>query len=454
MKFLKLKVVIVFFSLFNLAAPAFATSNETLTNILNRMIADNQGVGISAAVIDKGKVQYLNYGLVNQANKTATTEQHLFEIGSVSKTFTTLALASMVKEGKIKLTDAVEPYLPKGHKLPKYSDKPITFLSLANHTSGLPSLPTDLKMSDPLNPYADYTIEQLYAFLASYKLGREVGEKAEYSNLGMGLLGHVLSIIDNKSYEQMISKRVTKPLGMIDTMVNVPMTKLNQFSDGHNAELKPTKHWDIPTLAGAGAIRSNIKDMVSYVKANMGGKDNSIYALAQQPTANFVSEHSKIGLGWITNQTAETSYIWHNGGTGGFRSFVGFDRTNQKAIILLSNSVHSVDAVGNAFLTGKLEQLWTAMNSELFIDKQDLDKLVGQYMLMPGFILTVSHDDKRLQIQATGQSKLPVYAKSKTKFFYKVVQAEVEFAVDSEGKATTLTLFQGGQELVGAKLNL
>ena len=268
MKKQKIATVAVFIVLFivMMSATKADTGIDKVKQMLDyRLNNENASVGISAAIIEGDNVSYLNVGVINKANNTQTASNHLFEIGSISKTFTTIALASMVKEGKVKLTDTAQQYLRESVKLSVFKDKPITLLSLANHTSGLPRLPDNLTIADPLDPYADYSVEQLYAFLNKYQLSRAVGTQTEYSNLGTGLLGHILSLVDGKSYEQVIADRVFKPLKMNSSYVDIPADKMAMLSDGHNGELIKTKHWNIPTLAGAGAIKSSAEDMVKYL---------------------------------------------------------------------------------------------------------------------------------------------------------------------------------------------
>jgi D-alanyl-D-alanine-carboxypeptidase/D-alanyl-D-alanine-endopeptidase len=448
-KSLLLLPTLSFTSIPTMAATPF---NQVQTLLQTKLEKDQLGVGFAAALIQGDKVQYLNLGHVLKDQSQATTSDHLFEIGSVTKTFTAVALASMVKEGKIKLSDAVQNHLPKSVKLPIKNGKAITFVSLSNHSSGLPRLPTNLAPKDPLDPYADYSVTMMYDFLNNHTLTREVGKSHEYSNLGAGLLGHVLSLIDNKSYQQMITDRVFKPLGMKHSYVDVPANQLAMLSDGHDSELNKSKHWKLPTLAGAGAIKSTTRDMVKYVKANLNRKPLAgALTLTQKPTADFNEHGAKIGLGWITNTHDKGSYIWHNGGTGGFRTFVGFDHANNRGIVLLANSIYGVDDIGNAYLSSNLSELIKKNSEALTLSQGQLQKLIGEYELVPGFALTVTHDDKGLLIQATGQGRLPVYAQSATEFIYKVVSAKVVFDVDDKGYATAVTLHQGGQTLKGKK---
>src|SRR5204862_268966 len=110
----------------------------------------------------------------------------LFEIGSMTKTFTATNLADMVARGEVRLDDPVAKYLPDSAHVPSRNGKQITLVDLAIQSSGLPRLPSNLAPRDPGNPYADYSVQQLYAFLAAYQLTRDIGATSEYSNLGVG----------------------------------------------------------------------------------------------------------------------------------------------------------------------------------------------------------------------------------------------------------------------------
>lgn len=148
-----------------------STNNEQITKIINHKLnIEKMGVGVAVVTIDGEQTKYFNFGFTKPALKQKTTSTSLFEIGSISKTFTATALASMVNEGKVKLSDPVQKYLPDEVKLPIKNNKAITLLSLANHSSGLPRLPNNMPFSDPLDPYADYTIEMMYQFLSNYQL--------------------------------------------------------------------------------------------------------------------------------------------------------------------------------------------------------------------------------------------------------------------------------------------
>jgi len=423
--------------------------------IEHKIMVEKKAVGVAIAIIENDKVKYLNFGISDQQSKHLITSDTIFEIGSISKTFTSSALASMVEEGKVKLTDPVQKYLPKNVKMPTRNGKEITLVSLANHTSGLPPLPSNMPFSDPLDPYADFTIDMMYVFLNGYKLTRDVGEKIEYSNLAVGLLGHVLGLIDHKTYQQVISDRVLKPLLMSNTFVDLPDSEMQRFSDGHTASLQKSKHWQLPTLAGAGAIKSNTNDMALYAKANLKASSTSIekvISLTHKQTTKLGGNSPKVGLAWFKADYKGGSYLWHNGGTGGFRSFIGFDQTKNRAIVILENTVNGMDEIGNAFLAGTLAKLKSDTFDVIAVSEQKLERLNGRYELMPGFIMTVTNQGQQLFIQATGQQNIAVTAKSEIEFVNLAARAKITFELNDKGQAVSLTLHQGGNDKKAIKL--
>jgi CubicO group peptidase (beta-lactamase class C family) len=161
---------------------------------MQRVDEFHQSVGIVVGMIGPDGRKVVSYGALEKGDPRALNGDTVFEIGSVTKVFTSLLLSDMVQRGQVALTDPVSKYLPAGVKMPQRNGKQITLLDLATHTSGLPRIPGNFKPKDPANPYADYSVAQLYEFLASYELPRDIGAQYEYSNLGGGLLGHVTAV--------------------------------------------------------------------------------------------------------------------------------------------------------------------------------------------------------------------------------------------------------------------
>lgn len=419
--------------------------------IKHKLETEKIALGVSIAIIENNEIEYLYFGFTDLESTQEVTANTLFEIGSISKTFTSMALASMVKEGKVKLSDPVQKYLPAAVKMPSRNGKEITLLSLANHTSGLARLPSNMPFSDPADPYADYTVEMMYTFLDGYDLPRDIGEQVEYSNLGLGLLGHVLGLIDNKSYEELIHDRVFKPLGMSNSFVDVPSSHLALLSNGHDAGVNKVKHWQLPTLAGAGAIKSNVTDMALYLQANLSASEDFVQ-LTHEQTTGFDNKGPKVGLAWFVAEHKKGTYLWHNGGTGGFRSFMGFDQANNKGIVILENTANGMDTLGNAYLQGTLAQVKSDIFDIITVDEAKLAQLTGEYELAPDFIMTVTNQEQQLFVQATGQSNLPLRAKSERVFMQTAVGAKITFELDDNGEVIALTLDQGGRQTKALKL--
>ena len=233
-------------------------------------------------------------------------------------------------------------------RVPARGGREITLQDLATQTSGLPRLPGNLGSRDASNPYAEYTVEELYTFLSEYELPRDVGSQFEYSNLGLGLLGHALALRAGTTYENLLRERIVEPLGM--TMTGIALTPALQqhlaVPHGARGEIVPV--WDMPTLAGGGAIRSTAADMLRFAAANLGsgsGPLDRAMTGARVPQYPLGSQQW-IGLGWQIFRAFERDISWHNGETGGSHAFLGLDPAQHSAVVVLSNSAASIDDIG------------------------------------------------------------------------------------------------------------
>jgi len=293
-------------------------------------------------------------------NGRAPDADTIFEIGSVTKVFTAITLQIIVAEGLLKLDDRADKYLPNGLKLPEREGRAITLLDLATHSSGLQRLPGNLKISQ--NPYAKYGATDLYEFLKSTTLRRKPGEDYEYSNSGFGLLGHLLELRVGKPYPAVVREKLLLPLGMSNTVVTLSADHRARLAHGHDHKGRPTGNWDFDALAGAGAFRSNAADMMRFLEANLrpGGTPLGDSLTAAQKT-HFRGKTARIGLGWHQLNTKDgLKVIWHNGGTGGYVSFLGFAPKEQLGVVLLSNYG---DALANDSSLDKLAiEILTALN--------------------------------------------------------------------------------------------
>lgn len=319
-------------------------SISTIEDIVQPYLNHEATKALSIAVYNKGEVSYYNYGICSDKNPVPPTNQSIYEIGSISKTFTAAVLVQMVQEGKVEYDDPISKYLPK--EVVNWSDSVnITLVELATHQSGFPRLPDNHLKRTLLNmdnPHKNYSEQDLYDFLKTYQPKPKSERVVSYSNLGMGLLGHILAKINESSYDELIQNNIVKPLNMINTYAAF---KEDTQIAGHNGYGKPTSQWEFQCLHGAGAVRSNTTDLMKYMITNLQAQFP--FAETHNHLADF-GEKNKIGLAWITIHTKDTNLelLFHNGGTGGYRSALLFSKEKQIGVVVLANSIQSVDAIG------------------------------------------------------------------------------------------------------------
>ena len=433
--------------------PAVASQRSLDDAAIKRILEgriDNarRGVGIVVGVVDANGRQIVSHGRMNRDTDRQPGPGALFEIGSITKVFTSLLLADMVERGELGLDDPVAAFLPPSVQVPGSEGRQITLRDLSTHHSGLPRMPDNFAPADPDNPFADYSVEQLYQFLHQYRLPREVGAQFEYSNLGVGLLGHALALKVGTGFEALLIERIIEPLMLSDTRITLDPEQRSRLATGHDIGGNPVPNWDLTSLAGAGALRSTTHDMLDFLMANMNLSESSLSTALE---ATHVRQNGtdtpgmSIGLGWLILNASGHRIHWHNGGTGGYRTFIGFDKGRQRGVVVLSNSANDVTDIGlhlfdNVFPLATLHPLPEIAD----VDPAILADYVGEYELVPGFILTVTQQGNRLVVQATGQSSAEVFPASDTKFFYTIVEAQITFVRDASGKVTHLTLHQGG----------
>ncbi|HKB53299.1 MAG TPA: serine hydrolase domain-containing protein, partial [Ramlibacter sp.] len=320
----------------------------------------------------------------------------VFEIGSISKVFTATVLAELAQEGKVRLDDPAQKYLPASVHLPTRDGKEITLLNLSEQNSGLPRMPNNFHPADASNPYADYSVQQMYDFLSHYQLTRDPGAQYEYSNLGVGLLGHVLTLATGTSYEELERERVWKPLHMDHSAIALSPWMRDHLATGHDEQGRVTSNWDLPTLAGAGAIRSTTYDMLKFADANLHPERGAVeraMAFAQQERASAGTPNMRIGLNWHILHAGDT-IVWHNGGTGGYRTFIGLEPSRKVAVVVMTNSGGvGADDIGFHLLAPLIplapKPAAPKAHTAIELPRDAQAAYVGTYQLAPGFVLDV-----------------------------------------------------------------
>jgi D-alanyl-D-alanine-carboxypeptidase/D-alanyl-D-alanine-endopeptidase len=407
------------------------------------------GLGIAIGTIEGGKTEMIVRGESDGSHKL--DRDTVFEIGSVTKTFTATLLVEMVQAHEVALDDPIEKYLPTGAKAPTWSDQHVTLLDLATQNSGLPTLPSNMTPRNPTDPYADYTPAKLYEFLASYTLTRAPGTKYEYSNLGFGLLGRLLANRAGTSYDALVRKRIVQPLGMNATGGVATDIVLAHLAPGHDADGTRVHAWSFDALAGAGSLRSSLADMLKYLSANMNGTGPVADAMRVAQTPQRDAGTERIGLAWMTRLPSKT--VWHNGATYGYASFIGFSGDRTRGIVILANAFTTIDDIGFHWLDPSFPLVRSY--HAIAIDPKLVNQYEGRYALdfsrinpnAPPLVLVVSVDDGKLYAKLGDQPTFRIYPYGPDQFFYRIVDAQITFTLIANGKATGLVLHQNGLDI-------
>lgn len=392
------------------------------------------------AVVDGGHAEVYVFGTL--ADGKRPDADTVFEIGSVSKTFTTTVLAQDVQNGKLTLDTPVAKLLP-GFSMPSRDGKAITLEHLATQRSGLPRLPDNLDLSQIKDPYANYDGAKLKAFLAGYTLTRDPGSAYEYSNLGVGLLGYALAQHAGLPYDALLQKRIFGPLQMSSSATALTGAMRAHLASGHDGAGTPVGNWNFQALAGAGAIKSSAGDMLRYLKANMGQLKSALYpAMQLAHAARADGPGERIGLAWMTRPDPAGAVIWHNGATGGYASFLGFTADGKHGVVILTNISRSVDDLG--FATLLADARLPPPRVRIAMSPGQLDAYVGSYRLTPQFVLRIFRVADQLHAQGTGQAALPIFPSARDEFFAEAVDASASFQRDASGKVVGMILHQNG----------
>lgn len=306
-------------------------------------------VGLSIGILKNGAFKVYNYGETKKGSNKLPDSNTLYEIGSVTKTFTATLLAWYVNQGKLKLTDPITKYLPDSVAANPQL-KNITLLSLCNHTSGLPNLPANFSAQTPYDggdPYKNYNKQLLFAYLKTCRLNNEPGAAYTYSNLGMGLLGVILEKVSGKPFEQMVVDVITTPLLMKSTAQHLRGSLADRFAPLYDDSGTLTPAWDFDALAAAGALRSTMNDLGNYAKASLSAANAPLHdALKLTQQVTLKNTDTPVGLAWNIIKINGVDYIFHNGSNYGSSSFLAFNTEKKFAVIVLSNAAESTDGLG------------------------------------------------------------------------------------------------------------
>ena len=339
----------------DLNLPQKRLTTSELTGVIDRLANDylqsGDNAGLVIGLVKKSESRTYSFGVLERGKNIQPDENSIFELASVGKTFTAVVLADMHVKGECDLDDPIEEFLPTNVKTPKRDGRSITLVDLATQTSGLPSMPDNFQPGDPLNPYKDYTVEQMYAALGQTQLSAPIGSRYEYSNLGFGLLGNLLERKAGVPYERLVVDRLCSPLGMESTRMTLSPSLKARLATPHDGG-KPVVVWEDTTMAGAGSFLSSCSDMLKYVRAHFDDSHplHEALMLAVKKRRPTDSPETAIGLGWHVTSENALDIVWHNGGAGGSSSYVALLPEQEVGVVVLSNSSSSVDDLGRKLI--------------------------------------------------------------------------------------------------------
>ena len=411
--------------------------------------------GVVVGRIAPGTTSVITAGVRSVETGAPVTDSTVFEIGSITKALTGTLLADMVVRGEVGLNDPVTRHLPTGWTMPAGITRGITLLDLATHTSGLPRMPADFAPGNPLDPYGDYDDAKLRRSLAATTLVTQPGEAYDYSNFGAAVLGRALAHRGGKPYEELLHERVLLPLGMRDSRFAGNGAADHRSATGYTARILPTGAWNLVAFAPAGGLRSSIGDMLKLLAAVADtSKGPLAKALALATRAHRpIHGVDSVGLGWHRLRQGTTEVVWHNGGTGGFRTFAGVNvHTGRGVVMMVNASVDWVDNIALQLDSGKFADPPTGRIAEIPLPDTTTDRYLGRYEFSPTFAIDVTRDSAGLWIQATAQPRLRILAIAPGVFAVRDVVAELTFELGPGGPANAMTLRQSGQTLNGRRV--
>jgi CubicO group peptidase (beta-lactamase class C family) len=430
--------------------------------LVNRVDVDHWGTGIVVGIITPQGRRIISYGTFNRGDSHPVNGDTIFEIGSVTKVFTSLLLADMVQRGEVALTDPVAKYLPSGVKAPDWKGRQITLVDLSTQTSGLPFFPTDLDAVEDPAAAGRYTVDDLYRFLSSYELLHDIGVHWEYTNLGVGLLGHALARRAGADYETLVRRRITEPLGMKSTAITLSPAMKARFATGHDSKLQPTPEMRMPVFAGAAALRSSANDLLTLLAAFLGVKKSPLApAMAamletRRPGDDWLGYlGGQQALGWWIFGKGDDQLIAHAGETLGFSSSVAFDPKMRVGVVVLSNGANGGSEMAMHLLRPSYPLSRPGgpakVHQEITADPKLFDLYAGKYQAAPNVIIVIARLNNRLMFISPGSPMVRLHAESERDYFIAQADIGVTFQVDAQGHATGLALHLPGLPPIPAK---
>ena len=441
--------------LLSLPAMAVLPTNAEVAALLDKhLIANQRARGVAVALVDANGIRVVTAGVARDGQPL--TADNVFEIGSVTKTFTGLLLAIAEEKGEAKLDNPVEKFLPGGLKLRDTAGEPVRLVDLATQRSGLPRLASNMLPRDAKNPYADYTEADLLDFIKNFTATRARNAQYEYSNIGFGLLGYALvRAAKAESFDALLTERVLKPLAMTSTTADA-----SKFADRlvqpHDANLRPTPPWVLPLVhAGAGAIRSTAGDMGRYVEAVATLKDSTLskaIGLATTTRETGPGRINPIGLAWMSIPFAGRRFMNHDGGTFGSSSSLMVDRDAREGVFIIANTSVPLMDIALHLMDRRHSLAPREFPKVASVGADVLARYAGSYKLTDDMTIIIRVNESKVTAQATRQGEFEIFPETSTRFFAKVAPIAITFGEIKDGRATEFVIEQNGIKRTALRL--
>ena len=420
---------------------------ERVVQAVNASIADGRYQTVVFGLINGDQSAVQTFGKLD--NGKAPDGDTVYEIGSITKTFTATMLAQEVLSKHVTLETPVSKLLPD-FTIPSRAGKPITLGDIGTQRSGLPRMPANFSPKDSANPYADYDAAMLRAFLAGYNLPRDPGASYEYSNLAFGLLGYALAQTSHTTYGNLVARQVLRPLGMAMSGTSFTDVMRAHLAPGHDENGKPASNWDLDALAGAGAVRSTANDMLRYLKANMGMGHSPLQTamkFAQQPRRRH-RQRDAHRAGVDDDRQGSRLAQWGHGGLPQLHRF-HCGRTPR----CRSPDQHGRGGRRPGVRRPRSERApYCRSHKAITLPAASLDAYVGTYKLSDNFFVKFFRVGDTLMTQATGQGAFQVFPSAPDEFFAKIAPITITFQRNAKGEVSGLVLHQNGDD-AAPKLN-
>lgn len=347
------KYIIIAF-LFTTAPVVFAqVPIDSIKAIIKREVTNKRSKSIIVGIVDANGRQIVAEGYKSDQNHTLPDGNTIYEIGSITKVFTSLVLADMSIKHQLNLTDPISKFLPKTVKIPVRNGKEISLLSLSTHRSGMPRFPYNVDPKNLEQPYADYTVDKLYEYVSHFEPPFDIDTKWRYSNVAYGLLGNILTLKAKKDFETLITEEICKPLNLNNTVISLTAKQKSNLATGHAETGTAVGLTDLGAIGPGGSIRSTANDLLTFAEANLGLIKTNLspaIELTHVLQAKKDGNDTYTTMGWTLVSDDGKNLLFKDGGMPGYCTFLGIDKKNRIGVVVLSNSNNSVSDIGRHIL--------------------------------------------------------------------------------------------------------